>query len=337
MKSSSTVEAHAQAILMATIVMFVPPAFGSAIGDGAWFVRGQLAGKDGKASKDISGIACATPEGFPRFCLVIDDNMQEAQFVELNDGEVVARKTIALMGDESVGKALNLDGEGVAYADGFYYVMGSHGHPRDTAHKLDSQRDAAKIAAAIAASSQIVRFRSDGKNETSIVERTGKLRAIIAQEPTLAPFLDRRLEDNGLTIEGVALRRGRLLAGFRGPSLSGGRAAVLSLSTDSIFGNEAPNAVLYRLPLGEGRGVRDLAVFGDRILVLAGPTAGRPGPYSIYSWDGESENVSLLKNFDDRKAEGLLALDETPSGLRVLILFDGEENGAPMAITVPRP
>jgi hypothetical protein len=38
-----------------------------------------------------------------------------------------------------------------------------------------------------------------------------------------------------------------------------------------------------------------------------------------------------------RKAEALLALDEGPSGLRALILFDGEKNGAPVAIEMPRP
>ena len=38
-----------------------------------------------------------------------------------------------------------------------------------------------------------------------------------------------------------------------------------------------------------------------------------------------------------RKAEALLPLDESPSGLRALILFDGEKEGAPVTITIPRP
>jgi len=80
------------------------------------------------------------------------------------------------------------------------------------------------------------------------------------------------------------------------------------------------------------------------VLVLAGPTASEPGPYAIYRWDGESEDVKLLKDLADvvgkegkRKAEALLPLDQNASGLRVLILFDGEEQGAPVAITVPWP
>jgi len=212
--------------------------------DDTWPVHGRLLGKDDKKSEDVSGIACATPRGFPRSCLVIDDNVQHAQFVTVKDGELIAGDTIALIDDSFDGKDLELDGEGVAYADGFYYVMGSHGHPRDSRHDRDREKDAAKIAARIAASSQIVRFRSDGDGATSAVERTGKLRAIIAREPALAPFVDRRLEDNGLTIEGIAVRRGRILAGFRGPTLSNGRAAVLSVAIDGVFGNASPAARL---------------------------------------------------------------------------------------------
>jgi len=124
-----------------------------------WPVRGKLQGKNGKKSKDVSGIACATAYGFPRACLVIDDNMQEAQFVTVKDGEIVAGDVIPLIDNSFEGKPLELDGEGVAYADGFFYVIGSHGHPRDSNHRLDPDKDAARIAAQIAASSQIVRFR----------------------------------------------------------------------------------------------------------------------------------------------------------------------------------
>lgn len=312
--------------------------------NGVWPVQGRLLGKNGKKSEDVSGIACATAQRFPRSCLVIDDNLQQAQFVTVKVGEIIAGDTIRLIDNIFDGKELELDGEGVAYADGFFYVIGSHGHPRDSDHKLDPSKDAAKIAARIAASSQIVRFRSDGDNAAAPVERSVKLRGFIAQEPALAAFLDRRLESNGLTIEGIGIRRGRVLAGFRGPSLGDGRAAVLSVPVDSVFGGASSDSRLYRLPLGEGRGVRDLAAFGDGVLVLAGPAASDPGPYAIYWWDGETEDVRLLKDLADivgkegaRKAEGLLALDESVTGLRVLILFDGEKEGAPAVTTIPRP
>jgi hypothetical protein len=42
-----------------------------------WPVKRKLVSKDGDKSEDVSGIACIG-DGFPRSCLVIDDNMQAA-------------------------------------------------------------------------------------------------------------------------------------------------------------------------------------------------------------------------------------------------------------------
>jgi len=307
----------------------------------AWLVKGSLFGKYSEESTDISGIACSLAEGFPRSCLVIDDNLQSAQFVVVYDGKIVAGDLVRLISNKYKGKPLELDGEGVAYADGYYYVIGSHGHPRDSSHKLDPIEDADKIKARIAASSQIVRVaaRPDGPAAMA----TGKLRAIIAADPVLSPFLDRRLEINGLTIEGVAVKDGRLFAGFRAPTLDNGRAAILSVRLGALFGGEAPDAKLYQLPLGAGRGVRDIAVYGNGFVVLAGPATGN-GAYAIYWWDGVGENTRVLRELTDvvgkdgkRKPEALLPLDESPSRLRVLVLFDGEKQGAPVAVEMPRP
>ncbi|UGY17972.1 DUF3616 domain-containing protein [Bradyrhizobium septentrionale] len=296
-----------------------------------WPVHGTLEGKNGKRSKDVSGIACTAQQGFPRCCLVIDDNLQAAQFVEVNDGEIQVGDMMSLIDDRFKGEPLELDGEGVAYADGFFYVIGSHGHPRDREHELGKR----EIAARIRASSQVVRFRTDGKKATSPVERTSRLREIIMSQPELEAYRDRRLEENGLTIEGIVIRNGRLFAGFRGPSFNAGRAAVLSVSVDGLFGEAPPDARLWKIPLGDGTGIRDLAAFQSGILVLAGPTSSERGTYSIYWWDGESENVRLLKELSGivgkngkRKAEALLPLEERAAGLRILLLFDGKKEGA---------
>jgi Protein of unknown function (DUF3616)/Esterase-like activity of phytase len=319
---------------------FLAVAGGSARADdtetASWPVKHDLVGPHGHKSRDISGIACSTPSGFPRSCLVIDDNIQDAQFVELDDGKLKAGDTVKLIDDEFDGKPLELDGEGVAFANGHFYVIGSHGYPRDKEHKLDSVADAAKIKARIDASSQIVRLRADGTH----VEATRRFRDIIAAEPALVPFMDRRLEENGLTIEGIAVRNdGTLFAGFRGPVLDDGRAAVVSVNVDTLFGGSGTAHRMFRLPLA-GRGVRDLAIFDGTILVLAGPMADGPGAYAIYSWDGQSESVQLLTELSfepARKPEALLALDRNSAGLRVLILFDGDKEGAPTPVEIPAP
>jgi hypothetical protein len=79
-----------------------------------WPVKNKLEGPDDKKSRDMSGIACTTESGFPRACLVIDDNLQSAQLVTLKDGEIVAGQSIRLIDHTFHDKSLELDGEGVA-------------------------------------------------------------------------------------------------------------------------------------------------------------------------------------------------------------------------------
>jgi hypothetical protein len=194
--------------------------------------------------------------------MVIDDEMNSAQVVSVREGQLKAGDIVRLSRRNLVGDPLELDGEGVAYADGSFYVIGSHGHPRDKDHKLDAD----EIAARIAASSQVVRIRLKPGSREELherdvldVEASSKLRPVIAAQPDLEPFLDERLENNGLTIEGVAVLGDNLDAGFRGPLLEGGMSALLSVRLDAIFGSQPPASKLERLPLGSGRGVRALA------------------------------------------------------------------------------
>lgn len=314
----------------------IAPAIGQ--DEDTWPVRRHLLGKDGGDSKDVSGVACTAAEAFPRSCLVVDDNLQAAQFIKLKTSELVAGKPVALIDNTFRGEAVELDGEGVAFFDGRYYVIGSHGHPRDKKGKLDPVRDAEEIRARITASSQIVRFRTDGDEQAEDVERTSRLREILAAEPALQPYLDQRLEKNGLTIEGVAIKDGLLFAGMRGPVLENDNAVIVSTRVDTLFGGTGTEHRLHRLSLGEGRGVRDMAIFEDRILILAGPAAEKPGTYALFSWDGESEQADPLIEFSfdpSRKPEALLPLDRNASKLRVLIFFDGEKEGTPTQVKVP--
>lgn len=325
-----------------SLASYAAPTFGQA-GD-AWPVKNKLLGKKDKKSKDASGIACTTQPNFPRSCLVIDDNLQNAQFVQVKDGELVAGATINLIDNKFGDESLELDGEGVAFSLGSYYVIGSHGHPRDKKGKLDPVNDADEIKARISASSQIVRFRAAAEGGAAAeTMRTPNLRKIIAAEPGLAPFMDRRLENNGLTIEGIAIKDdATLFAGFRGPVLDDNKkAAVLSVPIDALFSGAGTEHRLFRLELGEGRGVRDLVSFETGLLILAGPVADGPGVYAVFAWDGKSDLVEPLAELTQfaaaRKPEGLLPLDKSAAGLRVLIVFDGDEEGTPTPVTVAVP
>jgi hypothetical protein len=64
------------AIVCVLPVLLVGPAPGK--DDASWKVKPDVTGKDDEPSEDVSGIACTTSKGFPRSCLVIDDNLQKA-------------------------------------------------------------------------------------------------------------------------------------------------------------------------------------------------------------------------------------------------------------------
>jgi hypothetical protein len=283
--------------------------------------------------------------------------VQTAQIVILNEGGLIAGQAIPLIDDKFEGKALELDAEAVAYADGFFYIVGSHGHPRDADHKLDPVQDAAKIAANIKASSKVIRIKldpamvdaegklKDGANPEITV--SDKLRPKLQEWTSLQSFIDKRLDENGLTIEGAAVRNDRLFVGMRGPLLNGDRdlTPVYSASLISLFegGHADPKAVDLRL--GAGRGIRDLVAIDKGFLVLAGPATEVEGDYTVSFWDGERQDVQplgTLPKFTDKKErqvrpEGLLPLDSGADGLRVLVLFDRAKEGEPRPLIIRNP
>src|SRR4051794_39903930 len=222
---------------------------------GVWEVKKTLGSKKGRAATNISGIAC-TGDGFPRACMVIDDEMHSAQFVSVREGELKAGDIIRLTREKLDGDPLELDGEGVAYADGSFYVIGSHGHPRDKGHKLDAD----EIAARIAAKGVRIRLKPGSGEELREkdgldVETSSKLRPIIAAQPVLAPFLGERLENNGLTIEGVG-GPGRYPLRRLSRARRSMRACRRCFRSGSILSfGESPASKLKRLPLGKGCGV----------------------------------------------------------------------------------
>ena len=322
-----------------------------------WKVDEKLLGKakDGgfKKSEDASGIACDRSSGFPRLCLVADDETQGAQIVILKDEKLVAGDFIRLTNAQHDGKPLELDAEAVAFDGGSFYVVGSHGRARH----VDDPSEEAKNNAKAEATRQIFRITLD---TTSVDMKNGKLVSqpaikrstdligILQRQLDLSSSFDRELAENGLTIEGVAVREGRMYIGMRGPVL-GTEAAVLSVPLSAIFEDQQASSKLHRLALetdtlGKPRGVRDIIRYASGFLVLAGPLNDppddreiQPSDYSIYEWDGAGvlERVRHIPAFGRKvKPEALLPLDGDRQRGRVLILFDGPEEGAPRPFEV---
>ncbi|MFY9990908.1 MAG: DUF3616 domain-containing protein, partial [Rhodoplanes sp.] len=218
--------------------------------------------------------------------------------------------------------------------------IGSHGRPRHDSPQPD-QAERAEIAARLAASSRVIRIKVDpatGEPIPGAVEVSTKLKDLISADAALASNLPRPLNEGGITVEGIAIFKGRLYTGFRGPSdisgPSGKGAPILSAELGAFFDGKPADPKLHVLPLGEGQGVRDLAVYGDRVLILAGPTVGEGGQFAIYSWDGTcTGGLAPLKDLpsygSESKPEALLPLDKSGTELRVLLLLDGEKEGGP--------
>ncbi len=335
--------------LLALTALFSATAPVAANDTGEWKVEGELVGKKDKVAEDLSGIACATDSGFPRTCLLIDDEQQSAQVVILTDGAITAGALIPLIDDKFDGKPVELDGEGVAFADSFFYVIGSHGRPRHDKDAPDQAKEIARVAAGLAAASKLVRLKFNSASGAIAPEPNVPpslaLSRLIEAEALFAPSTGKELEDGGVTIEGVAVVGQRLFAGFRGPVIDDKSAVILSAALGHFFEGQTADAKLHLLPLGAGRGVRDLAVFDKGILVLAGPMRDIGGTYSVYWWDGVGNNAKLLMdlpNFvSDKgkqwKPEALMPLDRDATSVRVLVLLDSAKQGKPRALRIPYP
>src|ERR1044072_665479 len=99
------------------------------------------ADEDDEPAVDISGFACTAVPA--RHCLAVNDENKKAQFATVEDGKVQPGALIPLIDKPSPatrGTAPNVttcpegskkfkefDGEAIAYAAPFFYVIGSHG------------------------------------------------------------------------------------------------------------------------------------------------------------------------------------------------------------------
>lgn len=135
--------------------------------------------------------------------------------------------------------------------------------------------------------------KSAGKRSAAMLTTSALGNALtdsLRADPHLGLFLPIPSKDNGLDIEGLAVRDDRVWLGLRGPVLRGW-AAVLELQLDL-----AGDGTLQLLRMNDklrhrkhflqldGLGIRDLLFDGDDLLVLAGPTMSDPGACHLFRW-----------------------------------------------------
>ncbi len=238
-----------------------------------------------------------------------------------------------------------LDGEGVAYAAPYFYVVGSHGCSR----KKGKFRLSTFILARIRVDQEGRPVDEAGNvltggNMHEAVETTYRLSDLLPRVTDAGAFFGKGLDadSKGLTIEGIAVQGENLFLGLRAPSIDG-RAFIVRANVDELFkpGREpAPaTALLDTIPvaLGPDVGIRDLALLPDgRLLILAGAASGPEIPYRIFVVDQTGANLQELvppQTDQPTRAEAMTVLEATDQDIRLLILFD-QANTAPQEVRI---
>lgn len=212
------------------------------------------------------------------------------------------------------------DVEGLAYDNGYLWVVGSHSWKRNKP-KLESDiaDDLRRLATVSKDRNRFLLARipvveHDGiytlekTTQRSSEKRTAAqlfgdqngndLTEALKKDEHLQAFLTIPSKDNGFDIEGLAVVNGHIFIGLRGPVLRGW-AVILELELKDDKDDSSilrlkkigPNDQPYRkhfVQLG-GLGIRDLCVHGSDLLILAGPTMDLYGPVSIFRWSGGTE------------------------------------------------
>lgn len=330
-------------------------------------VVGDMLDDEGKVAVDISGVACApaAADGMRR-CVLVNDEDRSAQTASLDrSGKLIVGPKIPLVGRsapagtpgapvvrhcrDGAAPFRDLDGEGVAYATPFFYVIGSHacsrnGKGRDSIFLLTRFRTDAKGRALDSRG----RVATGERKARDTVELTYRLGAVLKATPRVGDYFGRDLDKDGLNVEGVAVIGDTLYAGLRAPSLNG-ETFIVATSVESLFAardKQVAPPVLLSMPLGRNIGVRDLSALPDgRLLVLYGSDQDQPDiPYGLATLDPANGGMLRLGELPEiaeggrnGKAEAVLPLGIEENKLNVLVFYDSLPNGRPQRLSVPLP
>lgn len=286
----------------------------------------------GKDSEAVSAIGVAG-----RFVILGGDEKRHVYVFKPSGPDYELARSIKLSDGDG-----EMDIEGIACDGTTVYVTGSHCKTRKKVKADASYEENRKQIATVEdrpSREVLVRFELDSEGDASNVSKSSLKTVIgntaIGNTVLLKPFTHSASKENGVDIEGLAIRDGSVYAGFRGPVLAQNYVPVLKCK----FAEQITSADVLFVDL-EGRGIRDLTRSRDGLLVLAGPIGDGPGSYQLYAWDGQdclpgardagsTGKCRLLCEIPDHggKAEGIAVLKETDSAFEILIVYDGLENG----------
>lgn len=289
-------------------------------------------------SLDISGVAAANGTQ----CLIGSDESFYVQpgVIDAGKKRIESRRPIPLP-LRSDGGQLEIDIEGIAFSpeDSAYYVAGSHGVGKK---KGDFQPDRHAVYQ-VPVDSVSGEVRKDGIRGTSLLP-------LLEKSPELAAHVNRPLQQNGINIEGLGCSAGVLWFGLRSPNKDG-LAFVVEVDGGDLFNGKAKRLKVHEIPVGEGRGIREIVAIRDGFVLVTGnasaeaskkiPVSLAPGPdvhFELMFWDGkESAPVEIgALPPNGGKAEALLVLEDAADHVDLLVVFDSLPGGLPVSVRLHR-
>lgn len=256
-------------------------------------------------------------------CLFVgsDEGARIERLVAGPDGHYADHRSFALADffDLPAGSEGEADIEGLTVDDGWLWVVGSHSlarrKPKPQEHSGDEcltrltevKREAnryllGRIPLAPIGDGVFDPVRRHEDRQAACVKMGRKRNALakaLKDDEHIGRFVNVPAKENGLDIEGIAVRGDRAFLGLRGPVLRGW-ACILDLR---VAGNGSGRLKLMT-PDGkapayrkrfidlDGLGIRELTFDGDDLLILAGPTMDLDGPAHVWRWAGCLEEDS---------------------------------------------
>lgn len=287
-----------------------------------WEVSGNLS-KD----KDMSAAAAFSPER----ALVASDETRAVQSVRLDPAsrQVIVGSAVPLW--PGAGTELDIEGIAASETERAYFITGSHALSR-------------KKKTFEASRGYVFKLPVDEHNnpKADAIEKVN-FHAVLKKDEVLAPFLNVAAEDNGLDIEALAERGGRLFFGLRAPS-RGGKSFIVEIGAGELFGGQT-KVIRHEVALGAGRGIREMATLPDGSFLLIVGSSGTSEDehatakgFALWSWDGPSSAPRKISDMGllPGKAEGMAIYEATDSVVKGVLFFDGAKNGAPTGFQLRR-
>jgi hypothetical protein len=280
-----------------------------------------------------------------------DNNKNFIQLLRKNtEGQYKVYSNILLFeGNKEEGKEMDI--EGLAAEGNTIYVLGSHSSKRNKVKEDKSYKKNRKTFSDSKIDDErnrdwLYRLTMDSQGDEITKERI-TLRKIIKKDTVLKTFADIPSKENGVDIEGLAVKDGCLYLGFRGPVFRENYVPVMKLK----FDDPKDTYELLYLKL-DGRGIRAMTSVSDGFLIVAGPVGDGPASYQLYHWDGQdiipgkdrkSANLGQIRLLgeihppQDGKAEGVVVLQQNDTKYQLLIVYDGAKNKAMQSFHLAKP